>query len=188
MHPIRRCCRLLCLLKKFVERLFRCNHVEHDLVQDARKMGVRIGAGTVFTDGMPQFGSEPFFVEIGENSAIAGRVVFLTHDGGVLSVRNLLSDVGTILKFGKIRVGDRVFIGLRTTILPGVTIGDGSIIGACSVVTKNVPPGEIWAGNPARRISTVDEYAKKVRVLSTSSEQLALSREVLAQRGYVWER
>lgn len=68
------------------------------------------------------------------------------------------------------------------------TIGDGSIIGACSVVTKNVPPGEIWAGNPARRISTVDEYAKKVRVLSTSSEQLALSREVLAQRGYVWER
>ncbi|MDP9041992.1 MAG: acyltransferase, partial [Bacteroidota bacterium] len=47
------------------------------------------------------------------------------------------------------------FVGAHSTILKGVTIGEGAIIGACSVVTKNIPPYEIWAGNPIRFISTV---------------------------------
>lgn len=51
-----------------------------------------------------------------------------------------------------VKIGDYVFIGAGTTILKGVTIGDHSIIGANSVVTKNVPPDEIWAGNPAKCI------------------------------------
>lgn len=47
-------------------------------------------------------------------------------------------------------IGDRVSIGSGVTLLCGITIGDGAMIGAGSVVTKSVPPGEIWAGNPAR--------------------------------------
>ena len=49
-------------------------------------------------------------------------------------------------------IKDRAFIGSNALILKGVTIGEESVIGAQAVVTRNVPPGEIWAGNPARFI------------------------------------
>jgi acetyltransferase-like isoleucine patch superfamily enzyme len=49
-----------------------------------------------------------------------------------------------------ISISDDVFIGAHSTILKGVSIGIGSIVGASSVVTKNIPSGEIWAGNPAK--------------------------------------
>ena len=50
------------------------------------------------------------------------------------------------------KIKDDVFIGAYSFVLKGVTIGNNSIIGACSVVTKNVPDNEIWAGNPAKFI------------------------------------
>ncbi|MEX2015609.1 MAG: acyltransferase [Candidatus Hydrogenedentales bacterium] len=48
-------------------------------------------------------------------------------------------------------------IGSGATLLCGVTVGAGAVVGAGSVVTKSIPAGEIWAGNPARRIRSVDE-------------------------------
>jgi acetyltransferase-like isoleucine patch superfamily enzyme len=51
-----------------------------------------------------------------------------------------------------VTVGSNVFIGAGAYILKGVTIGDGAIVGAGSVVTSDVPPGQIYAGNPARRV------------------------------------
>jgi acetyltransferase-like isoleucine patch superfamily enzyme len=56
----------------------------------------------------------------------------------------------------KVIIEDNVFIGAHSTILKGVTIGKNSVIGACSVVTKNIPPNEIWAGNPAKFIKFLD--------------------------------
>ena len=53
---------------------------------------------------------------------------------------------------GCVTIGHDVKIGLNVTILPWRTIGDGARLGAGAVVTKNVPPGEVWAGNPARRL------------------------------------
>jgi maltose O-acetyltransferase len=55
-------------------------------------------------------------------------------------------------KGGDIIVGDRVWIGYRAIVLPGVTIGEGAVVGAGSVVTRNVEPYTIVAGNPARQI------------------------------------
>ena len=49
-------------------------------------------------------------------------------------------------------IGNRVWIGYRAIVLPGVTIGEGAVVGAGAVVTKDVEPYEIVAGNPARKI------------------------------------
>ena len=54
-----------------------------------------------------------------------------------------------------------MFIGLNTTILPGVTIGDNCVIGAGSLVNKSIPSGEVWAGVPAKRICSLEEYKNK---------------------------
>lgn len=54
-----------------------------------------------------------------------------------------------------IHIGERVFIGGHSIILKGVTIGDEAVIGACSVVTRDVPAREIWAGNPAKFIKKI---------------------------------
>ncbi len=58
-------------------------------------------------------------------------------------------------KFGKVTIEENAFIGAHTTILKGVRIGKNSVIGACSVVSKDVPDNEIWSGNPIRFIRKV---------------------------------
>lgn len=55
-------------------------------------------------------------------------------------------------RFVETQIGNNVSIGSNATILGGIKIGDGALIGAGSVVTKDVPPGEIWAGNPAKKL------------------------------------
>jgi len=69
-----------------------------------------------------------------------------------LKLENRISDVDTDVKTKPVKICKGVFVGARSIILKGVEIGENSIIGAGSVVTQNVPPNEIWAGNPARFI------------------------------------
>ena len=53
---------------------------------------------------------------------------------------------------GEVHIGKRVFIGMNTLIVSPVSVGDGAVVGAGSVVTKDIPTDEIWAGNPAKFI------------------------------------
>jgi acetyltransferase-like isoleucine patch superfamily enzyme len=78
----------------------------------------------------------PAGVHVGQETYIAFDVAILTHD----LTRGLYVDT---------RIGSHCFIGARSIILPGIVIGEGSIVAAGSVVTKSVPPGCIVAGNPA---------------------------------------
>lgn len=150
---------------------------------EARALGVKVGDGTKFLRGaLPNFGSEPFLVEIGRDCIFSGRVQFFTHDGAISILRN--STGCEVSKYGRCRIGNHCYIGAYVTFMPGVTVGDGSIIGACSVVTKAVPPGEVWAGHPARFLMTVDEYRKKVLALSQSPEQRELAAFVKSRRGW----
>lgn len=81
--------------------------------------------------------THPSGIHIGRESYIAFGAVILTHDMS----RGLYADT---------RIGERCFIGAHSILMPGVVIGDGSIVGAGSVVTRDVPAGCIAAGNPAR--------------------------------------
>jgi maltose O-acetyltransferase len=106
---------------------------------------VRIEAET-FID--PDFSQ---LISIGDDTTIAVGVMILAHDA---STKRLLG----YSRVAPVRIGSRVFIGARSVILPGVTIGDNAIVGAGSIVTRDVPTGELVAGNPARRIGDTEAY------------------------------
>lgn len=100
-------------------------------------------------------GSEPFLIEIGDNVTITRGVSFVNHDGGAALFRNEYSGLNV---YGKIKVGNNVFIGINTIIMPGVKIGNNVIVGAGSVVNRDVPDNVVVAGVPAKIIKTIDEY------------------------------
>lgn len=89
-------------------------------------------------------------ITIGENVFIGAGVCIYDTDFHPLNLSGRLSCDQPQSR--EVSIENGAFIGAHSIILKGVTIGEGSVIGAGSVVTKNVPPMEIWAGNPARYI------------------------------------
>lgn len=96
-------------------------------------------------------------IEIGNNVTIGGNTVFYDTDFHSLNpiLRSNKQEDKKNAKWGKVTISDNVFIGAHTTILKGVTIGKNTIVGACSVVAKDIPANEIWAGNPAKFIQKI---------------------------------
>lgn len=91
-------------------------------------------------------------VTIGDGCFIGHGVVFINdnHPRAVDEAGSIEDEKKWKKRFVKTRVGHTVSIGSNSTVVGGVTIGDGAMIGAGSVVTKDVPAGEVWVGNPAR--------------------------------------
>jgi|ERR1035438_877700 acetyltransferase-like isoleucine patch superfamily enzyme len=109
--------------------------------------------------GIPDFGSEPYLITIGRHVGIAAEVMFITHDGGTYVFRHQ-ERYKKVIKYGRINIEDNCIIGARVIILPGVTIGPNSVIAAGSVVSRSVPPGVLAAGNPAKPVMTIHQYAE----------------------------
>ncbi len=98
--------------------------------------------------------SHCWHIKIGNNVTLAPRVHILAHD----------ASTGLFLKytrFANVSIGNNVFIGAGSIILPGVEIGDNVIIGAGSIVSKNIPSNSVAAGNPAKVIKPIDEHLAK---------------------------
>lgn len=147
-------------LKSYIKK-YLVNRTDEGKCTYLRGLGALVGNGTRFI-GNANLGSEPYLVEIGDNCLISSNVLFHTHDGSV-KVLNTVGFFGEqrMDKMARIKVGNNCFIGRDARIMGGVKIGDNVIIGACSVVTKDVPSGVVAAGMPARVICTIDEYYKK---------------------------
>jgi acetyltransferase-like isoleucine patch superfamily enzyme len=98
-------------------------------------------------------------VRVGDNCFIGHSVAFINdnYPRSVTPEGKLETEEDWAPRFVKTNIGNNVSIGSNATILGGINIGDGSIIGAGSVVTRDVPPHQIWAGNPARKLRDIGE-------------------------------
>lgn len=116
--------------------------------------GLKIGKKFQRMGGVVIDPTHCYHISIGDNVTLAPRVHILAHDAS------------TSMFLGKARaanvvIGNNVFVGAGSVILPGVYIGNRVIIGAGSIVTKDIPDNSVAAGNPARVICTIDAYLEK---------------------------
>lgn len=125
-------------------------------VDDFRRRGAVIG-DNCHIYGSIDHGHE-YLVTIGNNVTVASGARLLTHDG---STKKILG----YSKVGRIDIGDDVFIGAASIVLPNVKIGNRVIVGAGSVVTKDIPDNSVAVGNPARVIGTYDNFVAKNQAL-----------------------
>jgi acetyltransferase-like isoleucine patch superfamily enzyme len=128
---------------------------QETVIATLRSMGVRVGERCrIYTT---RFGGEPWLIRIGDHVCISNDVTFVNHNLNW----PFQDKYESLTAFGSIDIRDNCQIGVQATILPNVTIGPNAVVGACSVVTKDVPPNTVVAGNPARVICTLEEYERK---------------------------
>lgn len=149
---------LLFVLKRFFNQKFRGGSYTNEQL---RQRGLIIGKNTDIYTNKIDFG-HGYLISIGDNVTIASDVRLLTHDA---STKKMLG----YSKIGKIQIGNNVFIGAQTIILPNVTIGDYVVIGAGSVVAKDIPGNSVAIGNPCRIIDTYDNYVVRMKKLFENS-------------------
>lgn len=126
------------------------NHV----VKNLKKKGLRVGENFHMQEGCIIDGSYCNHITIGNNVSFAPNVHVLAHDASTWWFLEHTRIANTT-------IGNTVFIGAGSIIMPGVTIGNEAIIGAGSVVTKDVPDNCVYAGNPAKFLMYTNEYINR---------------------------
>lgn len=140
-----------------------------DPTKYARHIGVKIGKNCLIATR--NWSTEPYLVTIGDNVQVTQEVYFHTH-GGAHVARFKIPNFDV---FGKIVVEDNAYIGSGSHIMPGVIIGNNALIAAGSVVTRSVPPFEVWGGVPAKKIMDVNEYMEKNEKFNINTKNLSHS-------------
>lgn len=135
--------------------------------KQAKVAGVIIGESNFISSKF--WDAEPYLIKIGSHCQITDGVKFYTH-GGAGGARKWYPKFDV---FGKVTIGDYVYIGNHSLIMPGVTIGDNVLIAAGSIVTKSIPSNVVVAGNPAKYVCTVEEYIEKNKKYNTDSKGLS---------------
>ena len=148
----------------------------------AKRSGMVVG-GDLRINGLVHFGTEPFLIRIGRSVELTHGVTFITHDGSTKVVRTL-SPSDHMNRYGTIEIKDNCFIGIHAILMPNIVIGPNSIVGAGSVVTRDVPPNSIAAGNPARVIATVEVFSEKV----IKETVLQLGHSTAELRDHLWKQ
>ena len=140
------------ILKEFIYRL-RGEYTTEKLI----KMGMKVGENFKRLNGVILDPAHCWLITIGDNVTMAPRVHILVHDASTKGFLNYT-------KIGRVNIGNNVFIGAESVVLPNVNIGDNVVIGANSTVTKDIPSNSVYVGNPARFICTIEEYIDKNRI------------------------
>lgn len=104
-------------------------------------------------------GFRAYLIEIGDNVTITQNVFFSTHDGGVGLFRKKYPGINV---FGRIKIGNNVFIGSNTIFLPGVQVGDNVVIGSGSLISKDIPSNVVAIGRPAVPVKSIEDYEKQI--------------------------
>lgn len=140
------------VLWRAYERWFR-----PDVAKDLKARGLKVGQNLSVLSGVDIDWSHCWHITIGDDVTLAPDVRILAHDA---STKVHLG----YTRIGKVDIGDRVFIGAGSTVLPGVRIGSDVVIGAGSVVSRDIPDRVVAAGNPARVLGSIDEYLERRRL------------------------
>lgn len=161
-------------LKELIYRL-RGEYTTERLIS----MGMKVGKNFGRLNGVILDPSHCWLIEIGDNVTMAPRVHVLCHDA---STKTFIGKT----KIARVTIGNNVFIGAESVILPGVTIGNDVIIGSNSTVTHNVPDGSVVAGSPARVICTLEQYLTKenerMEISPCYSEEYTLRKNVSIEK------
>lgn len=131
------------------------NVVSNMYIKRLVRRGLKLGENVDFEKGVNIDANFPWLIEIGDNVVLSPWVYILSHDSSSKSLTGLM-------KIGKVSIGENTFVGARSIILPGTKIGKNCVIGANSIVTRDIPNNSVAVGNPARVISTIDEYKDKL--------------------------
>ena len=137
------------LIKKILCR-FRGEYSTEKLIS----MGMKVGDNFSRLNDVILDPSHCWLIEIGDNVTLAPRVHILCHDASTKKFLNYT-------KIGRVSIGNNVFIGAGTVILPSVRIGNNVIIGANSTVTRNIPDNSVAFGSPAKVVKSLEEYLNK---------------------------
>lgn len=113
---------------------------------------VFIGESTYFIDG---FNGDLIVLE--DEAVLSPKTVLVAM---AVPGQSFLQHRYRVVKVGRITVKKGAWLGAGCVVLPGVTIGEGSIVGANAVVTEDIPDYEVWGGNPARFIKRVSDYGE----------------------------
>mgnify|MGYP002711192795 CR=1 FL=1 len=130
-------------------------------IRHLRSVGMKIGDDCIIYAPTKTLIDEqyPWMITIGDHVRITEGVKILTHDYSWSVLKNYRG--GVFGASGIVEIGDNVFIGMNAIIEKNVRIGDNVVIGAGSVVTKDCSPNSVYAGVPAQRIMSIDEFFEK---------------------------
>lgn len=161
------------ILRKLLHRGFT-NQDEY--INYLRKKGIQIGKNCrIYDCNKVNIDTQnPWMLTMGDNVRITEGVQILTHDYSFSVLCSVKGDV--VGSVEKTTIGNNIFIGRNAIILKGVCIGDNVIIGAGSVVTSDCESNYVYAGNPAKKICSIEKlYEKRKAVEIENAKQVAIS-------------
>ncbi|MCI5217607.1 MAG: acyltransferase [Candidatus Electrothrix sp. LOE2] len=145
------------LICNYVQRLYNYFFAHpSDYLDELIRRGLVVGENFKMLGDVIIDNAHTWHIKIGNDVTLAPRVHILAHDASTLKYLHYV-------RVGKVIIGNRVFVGAGSIILPGVTIGDDVIIGAGSLVSHDIPKEHVAAGNPARIICTIEKFIARKR-------------------------
>lgn len=177
-----------CLIKKLINRIvFGYKSSPELFVRWLRNNGIKVGEGTIFFDPINTIidTQNPKLITIGKNVRITSGCKILTHDFSSAVIGGKYGEcIGAL---GTVDIGDNVFIGMNTIILRNTKIGNNVIIGAGSVISGEIESDSVYAGIPAKKIMTLDEFYMRRKSKVESEIKNIICKINITDKDEVWK-